>query len=897
MKLTIRRILTLIVLLIPILVSNVSATDCNDIVITGNFKRITDNDFHEEITGKTYYHKRSLQNGRLAWTAGTRFLQDRLLFYDGNDVHEITADRYLNYLAFDGSNVLFWDTNEYQLFDGTTKETTRFPDWFEPTDLHGGRVIGLGKVLGAGRPEEVYTWSLGAFTRVTYNVYYDEERKFWVDPIREQAPRIHNRTFAWVAEITETGEYDIFLNNTRVHTAINTALHEPKLAQVGDGCALYFDDPDGQLYLYDGVEHPMGPGSAKMLESYYPWYHSWDFNPHLMDNGQVVWEQDDGTDSEIYLYDGNAIIALTDNNVPDRNPHLDNGYVVWYHQSPDGRGTLLLYNGIDVNGIPNVNEIPKFDEYGYVGSLSISNGQVVWKCQQLPPYGGGTDIVCYDNRLKATFNITENPPGFNVYSPILDNGWVAWCQDTDDNNDCVPDGDWEIFLTKVCPDRDGDGLCDDWETEGIDIGGDGIIDLDLPALGADPNHKDLFVEVDAMAGPNLPPPTQATLDRVRQAFADAPVSNPDENDGITLHAFLDVNDVNIPRVAWPNAFAGFDAVKATRFGTPAQRGHPNWENIKAAKSLVYRYCIFANTHSGTTSSGMGELPGNDFMVTLGGWPGPGGFPACGGTADQQAGTFMHELGHNLDLYHGGDQYDPRGGMDYRFNWKPNYHSIMNYLWQYPRDEINLPPAQQQLEDAWNAYCRSWKLDYSRRAFPDLDEAALSEPNGIGGDAGNVTLAGPHNLPWIDRLVSETGPINWNRDADSNDPNVQRDINWRNAGDPASPRDVLRGYEDWSNLRYQLGGHPNFQDGVHTGPSIHNEMTYEMFLQLSLPGCAPWDIYCDGRVDFKDFAILGSQWLQEPDYPSADIAPDGGDSIVDFRDLDILVQHWLEDTTP
>jgi hypothetical protein len=34
---------------------------------------------------------------------------------------------------------------------------------------------------------------------------------------------------------------------------------------------------------------------------------------------------------------------------------------------------------------------------------------------------------------------------------------------------------------------------------------------------------------------------------------------------------------------------------------------------------------------------------------------------------------MHELGHNLNLKHGGNEHLP--------NFKPNYESIMNYMFQ------------------------------------------------------------------------------------------------------------------------------------------------------------------------------------------------------------------------
>jgi len=58
-----------------------------------------------------------------------------------------------------------------------------------------------------------------------------------------------------------------------------------------------------------------------------------------------------------------------------------------------------------------------------------------------------------------------------------------------------------------------------------------------------------------------------------------------------------------------------------------------------------------------------------------------------------------------------------------------------------------------------------------------------------------------------------------------------------------------------------------------------------------------DFDIDGDVDFADYAILANQWLQPPSFPSADIAPDGGDGVVDFLDLAVLTEHWLEGTTP
>jgi predicted outer membrane repeat protein len=58
-------------------------------------------------------------------------------------------------------------------------------------------------------------------------------------------------------------------------------------------------------------------------------------------------------------------------------------------------------------------------------------------------------------------------------------------------------------------------------------------------------------------------------------------------------------------------------------------------------------------------------------------------------------------------------------------------------------------------------------------------------------------------------------------------------------------------------------------------------------------CRGADLDGSGDVNFGDYAILTSQWLQAPGIPSADIAPEvAGDGIVNFLDLAVLADQWL-----
>ena len=267
----------------------------------------------------------------------------------------------------------------------------------------------------------------------------------------------------------------------------------------------------------------------------------------------------------------------------------------------------------------------------------------------------------------------------------------------------------------------------------------------------------------------------------------------DETD-IPITPFLD------PATPW----AEFDAIKKAHFGgSDARSDDANREHVVDARRFVYRYGLFADSQA-SGSSGMAELPGNDFFLTLGDWPHEldDGTVVGGGSPDQQAGTFMHELGHTFGLRHGGDD---------NLNYKPNYLSVMNYHWQVPNSNVG------------------WALDYSHRSLPSLDPNALDEPSGIGAspiDSRREVFVGP--APY--RRVPVDMTVDWNRDGDMMDVDVAVPIHRTVFVDPDSgphTYDVtstggpefdarIHGHDDWS-LRAEdmmFFDDPEFAEGVH-----------------------------------------------------------------------------------
>jgi len=357
---------------------------------------------------------------------------------------------------------------------------------------------------------------------------------------------------------------------------------------------------------------------------------------------------------------------------------------------------------------------------------------------------------------------------------------------------CVPDskysdnyGNLTVTIdTRI--DTDGDGLYDSWEQNGIDGDNDG--DIDLVLTGADWQHKDIFVEVDYMPGLR---PYSGAINDVKTAFAKAPIQNPDNRNGINLHVIV---DQEIGYAAWTRVWGGFDDAKMIYFGTTADQISPNKAAILEAWKLVAHYSLFINQmafwNNETAkwdldkSSGMAELPGNDFMVALG--------KSGGGDRMQQASTFMHELGHNLGLHHGGKD---------DINFKPNYLSIMNYMFQFNYRYPNRP------------------MDYSRIKLDPLNEATLNETKGVGVDyvsagSGGWLFTGHRDPIQNKSVLSLLRPIDWNGDNQYNfsvRANVNNCTDWNYR---SKPDELLNGSNDWASVNLAFRNLPTYTTGVH-----------------------------------------------------------------------------------
>ncbi len=303
-----------------------------------------------------------------------------------------------------------------------------------------------------------------------------------------------------------------------------------------------------------------------------------------------------------------------------------------------------------------------------------------------------------------------------IYTMNADGSNQKRLTDTGSNGDA----DWG---NGGCDDADGDALCDVWETNGLDVDNDGTVDVDLPAMGAKPDHKDIFVEFDAMQAHELDP---AALSIVIQSFADSPDPNPDGTTGITLHVDAGPAAVMDPVAgkAWGALSESDEIPHVDVLGSEDGAGEYDWTAFDALKAAhfsddrapVFHYAIGAHQFGSKNQFAAGISRGfvaSDFLLSLGTCQLPG-IPDCNSDREGQAGTFMHELGHNLGLQHGGAD---------GINRKPTYLSIMNYDFLHGVPKLD----------------GTRRFDFSRVSL-SVDEHHLDESHGFGAPLGSDAAA-------------------------------------------------------------------------------------------------------------------------------------------------------------
>jgi hypothetical protein len=354
--------------------------------------------------------------------------------------------------------------------------------------------------------------------------------------------------------------------------------------------------------------------------------------------------------------------------------------------------------------------------------------------------------------------------------------------------------DWSLrdFATPTGPndvpagavDADNDGIPDSAEVVGGTYNG-----LDLYAMGARTDKRDIFIEVDNMQStdPGLNPQKEA-LDSVVAAFA-ARNFAVHFDAGNAFAASFNPTLYNLGNSTRTVPFAPSISLSPSA-GLASSVYALKAQNMDFARNLIFHYLMIGSSQKADGSggsSGLAELIGNDFLIAF------GGYGLSRNDANKTnllinwtAATIMHELGHNLGLRHGGNE---------DTNYKPDYFSIMNYEYQlnclgsatgssagdryYFEGSIKDPPLPGFSSKGITSYGALFNgptgtaclIDYSNGSSTNLNEFALNENNGLG--RGGV---------FTDWNVNGTAQTS-----------VAVDINFDGKGG------TLKDFDDWSNI--------------------------------------------------------------------------------------------------
>lgn len=402
---------------------------------------------------------------------------------------------------------------------------------------------------------------------------------------------------------------------------------------------------------------------------------------------EVAWDDDSGAGNNVYLNyspSGSScsmhmvIVRAYDNNSGGKGGHT---FKLWFNGSPTGPhelGRNTLDTGEDIPSLDTMETV--FVNDGATRTtlwrFYWSNGHHKYNTYDISSGVGAASKLSgfsptnqkwlvgllYESDVSGPVRVIRNDVARqgdldgDGLGPALEEALCTCLSASDDacGFDCS---------TAVTPqDSDGDGLTDKWEALRYD-------DLAVPQYlykwGADPRHKDIFVEVDRQSYVQSPTCTQGVqvpeswatwIDNVYSTLNT--VSNPDGTMGVNVHFDLDHGCTTEPgdTDGISKVCGQFGGASWVTDMNPAVTG---WTTNMSS----VRHHLFHWAHVTCWGTGQGSYDNNGR-----------GFYFNGNSNGKQ--KLAHELGHTLNIQHKGD---PAG---YDINGAPHYPSLMNYAYDY-----------------------------------------------------------------------------------------------------------------------------------------------------------------------------------------------------------------------
>ena len=277
----------------------------------------------------------------------------------------------------------------------------------------------------------------GNFQIYLYDIIGAGTIKISQNPLDDLNPTIHSGQVAWQGDDGE--DYEIVLYNGSSVTQITDNQYDDLNPRIDGGQIVWqcLDGSDFEIFAYDGVEVRQITNNSR--EDLNPAIHSsqivweqcdggdcdgrdgdWEIYHHDLvtalstrittnegddhlpdiDEGIVTYQGFDGNDYEIYIWNGSAATAVTDNEVMDMQPRIDGDMIAWSRQISETVHDIYSYE-------ISTGETKLVGQNGaHNWSQQVDKGRITWLSQE------GLDREIYldkDGRLSRESLYNEGP--------------------------------------------------------------------------------------------------------------------------------------------------------------------------------------------------------------------------------------------------------------------------------------------------------------------------------------------------------------------------------------------------------------------------------------------------------------------------------------------------------
>lgn len=132
---------------------------------------------------------------------------------------------------------------------------------------------------------------------------------------------------------------------------------------------------------------------------------------------KVVWKGTDAKgNSEIFFYNGEETIQITNNDVTDKSPAISGNNIVWVGE--DGWNEIFFYNGNETIQLTNNKELSEVS-IQLDGNPKVDGNRVVWQRLNLSNATTSVMLATVDNTKSASSQYSDRQLKFVTSSTII----------------------------------------------------------------------------------------------------------------------------------------------------------------------------------------------------------------------------------------------------------------------------------------------------------------------------------------------------------------------------------------------------------------------------------------------------------------------------------------------